>query len=398
MANVVFYDKASGSPLFTATLPETAQLQAQLSVIPDQGTTKLQVQGCAIDQANNYELYFQSGESYSNQQANPGQPQTSNFHQLCDAADQLDEYAAQFIGGTLAAANKFHLPKERLEKLNKNGSESISKTFAVLQQVGQMGQIKMNVQCTGTILDGAMGVYPFVKDGQQKTLYSAIWRVGLSVSIGGMFGMFNPGGTSGYTLWSVPCAVNMVSHGPLSEDAMRIFNTFIATFDDSPEFQAYARQVSDANLNVNLQMAAASARQTQAQIDNMWAQHNAAWARSEALSKSLSQDLDNFRAGLAANSAAMDAFHSNLSSMNSSSSFGSSFSDGESLDDRIQRQRHESIMGVNTFEREDGTTYEHTIMDNRVFENNLDSNTHFGTQNYYGDYVPDGWTELNQKK
>ena len=94
----------------------------------------------------------------------------------------------------------------------------------------------------------------------------------------------------------------------------------------------------------------------------------------------------------------MDAFRDNLSSMSSSSSsFGSSFG-GESLDDRIQRQRHEAMMGVNTYEREDGTTYEHTIMDNRVFENNLDSNTHFGTENYYGDYVPDGWTELNQKK
>ena len=84
--------------------------------------------------------------------------------------------------------------------------------------------------------------------------------------------------------------------------------------------------------------------------------------------------------------------------MNSSSgSYGTSYG-GESLDDKVQRWRHESMMGVNTYERGDGSTYEHSIQADRVFENNLDSNTHFGTQNYYDDYVPDGWTELNRKK
>ncbi|MBQ9153078.1 MAG: hypothetical protein IJ130_04630 [Solobacterium sp.] len=70
----------------------------------------------------------------------------------------------------------------------------------------------------------------------------------------------------------------------------------------------------------------------------------------------------------------------------------------ETPDDRIQRWRYESMMGVNTYEREDGSTYEHSIQADRVFENNLDSNTHIGTENNFDDYVPDGWTELNRRK
>jgi hypothetical protein len=87
--------------------------------------------------------------------------------------------------------------------------------------------------------------------------------------------------------------------------------------------------------------------------------------------------------------------------MNSTPSSMSGFgtSDGmETLDDRVQRLRHESMMGVNTYEREDGTTYEYSTQADRVFENNINQNLHFGTENYHDDYVPDMWTELNRKK
>ncbi|MBR2675373.1 MAG: hypothetical protein IKE28_00485 [Solobacterium sp.] len=403
MEKKTFYDSASGSPLYTAEVPETAECKARLSLQRDNiGKIKLTSEGAVIDQTNQFELYFKNGDAFNNIPMQQGQQRDGVFHQVCEAGAQLDEYVAQFMGQPLAASNKFYLPQGRLEKLQMHGQESISKNIGAMQQVARMGGAPVNVQCTGTILDGAMGVYPFTKDGQQKTLYSAIWRIGLSVSFGtyesALRGMFNQGGPTEHTFWAVPVTINMVSHGPASEDTMRIFMSFVASFDDVPEFLAYTKQVEDANLNIDMQKAAAEAMKNQQMIDNMWAQHNAAWARSRELSKSLSRDMDEFRANLAANSAAMDAFHDNLSSMNSSSSsFGSSFG-GESPDDRIQRQRHESIMGVNTYERNDGTTYEHTIMDDRVFENNLDSNTHFGTQNYYGDYVPDGWTELNRKK
>jgi hypothetical protein len=56
------------------------------------------------------------------------------------------------------------------------------------------------------------------------------------------------------------------------------------------------------------------------------------------------------------------------------------------------------MMDVNTYEREDGTTTEFSTQADRVFEQNLDHRNQFGTENYYDDYVPDGWSELNRKK
>ena len=69
----------------------------------------------------------------------------------------------------------------------------------------------------------------------------------------------------------------------------------------------------------------------------------------------------------------------------------------ESLDDRIARWRHESMMGVNTYDREDGTSVEFSTQADRVFEQDLDPLTHVGTEHYYDDYVPDGWTELDRR-
>ena len=66
---------------------------------------------------------------------------------------------------------------------------------------------------------------------------------------------------------------------------------------------------------------------------------------------------------------------------------------GESIDDHVQRMRHEATMGVNTFEREDGTTYEFSTQADRVFENDFDPRVHVGTEGSGPDYVPDGWTE-----
>ena len=79
------------------------------------------------------------------------------------------------------------------------------------------------------------------------------------------------------------------------------------------------------------------------------------------------------------------------------SSTPSAYGGGETVDERVQRLRHEATYGVNTYEREDGTTYEHSTAAERVFENDLDGNLHVGTEGYYDDYVPDGWTELNRK-
>ena len=72
-------------------------------------------------------------------------------------------------------------------------------------------------------------------------------------------------------------------------------------------------------------------------------------------------------------------------------------SQSESMDDRIQRWRHESMMGVETYERNDGSAVEYDSRADRVFENNLDQTQHFGTRHYYDDYVPEGWHEIKKK-
>lgn len=59
--------------------------------------------------------------------------------------------------------------------------------------------------------------------------------------------------------------------------------------------------------------------------------------------------------------------------------------------------RHESMMGVETYMRSDGSEVEYSNRADRVFENNLDNTVHFGTEHYYDDYVPDGWHELKKK-
>ena len=55
-------------------------------------------------------------------------------------------------------------------------------------------------------------------------------------------------------------------------------------------------------------------------------------------------------------------------------------------------------MGVETYERNDGTVHEFDNSADRVFENNLDNTSRFGTRNYYDDYVPEGWHEMKKKQ
>ena len=389
--NLVFYDDATGIPVFQASLPDTFSARVKLSVEGQPGEQRIVYTAMAKDSASGMELYVQNGEGYTNN------PETnSNFHQVCSAADQLDEMAVKFTGVQVVAVNRFYLPEERMAKVRQEGEKDISKTVASLSQTANMGQVPVNLTCTETLFDGAMGIYPFLADGSQKTLYTALWRHGFSIAISALGRIMSPG-QNGYTTWVVPAVVYLVTDGQPDANTMGMFLEFIKTLEYSPQFIASSDQIADANISYNLNQAAMMTQQNQAVINQMWAQQNAAWSAVEAQRNQMSKDLDAFRQGLAANSAAMDAFHNNLHSMNQTPSFTGTGS-GESLDDKVQRWRHESMMGVNTYDREDGTTYEHTIQDDRVFEHNLDSNTHFGTHDYYDDYVPDHWTELNRKQ
>ena len=264
-------------------------------------------------------------------------------------------------------------------------------------RTAQFSQVPVSIQCTETIIDGAMGVWSFSKNNTPMTLCSAITRIGYTIVITANVGLYAMPQNFGkpLTSWTIPIVIQMVSDGQPDEETIQAFVGFVDSYTDSQELKNYTAQFEQQVTDMMLNQAAMSAAQNQSMINQVLAQQNAAWARTEAFGKSLSQDLDAFRAGLAANSAAMDSFHAGMHSMNAGTGFARN---PETPDDRIQRWRYESMMGVNTYEREDGSTYEHSIQADRVFENNLDSNTHIGTENNFDDYVPDGWTELNRRK
>ena len=45
----------------------------------------------------------------------------------------------------------------------------------------------------------------------------------------------------------------------------------------------------------------------------------------------------------------------------------------------------------------DGCPVANAVLADRVFESRLDDLQHFGTENYYDDYVPDGFKEIWRK-
>lgn len=64
--------------------------------------------------------------------------------------------------------------------------------------------------------------------------------------------------------------------------------------------------------------------------------------------------------------------------------------------DRQVRRNHEAIMGVNTYQRADGSTIEASVMNDRVFQMTADPMTVVGVEGVGPDTVPFGWTELKK--
>ena len=84
--NLVFYDDATGMPLFHASLPSTFAGRAKLTTETSKDNTrKVSVIGMAKDSGTETELYFESGKVYTDDR----QPGTLIVHPLCSAAEQL---------------------------------------------------------------------------------------------------------------------------------------------------------------------------------------------------------------------------------------------------------------------------------------------------------------------
>ena len=398
---VVFKDRNSGNALFTADLPEGFQAEAVYTPVQYPTAQSYTVRGTAVHPEVPVTFFFRTGEGYFYSERTPvpagGRTEDGTIvHYPCDTAALLDEYASEFAGTQLTAMDYRMLTDRKQAIILPEAEREVQKMYNVYCQVANMnsGNIYLNVDAY--INDGGTGIYSLLTDRGKKTLAVTLYRYGMYNSMGmnntSMLGMFASQARPISTVsWVVPVVTYVLVNGEINEGVMAVYNRFTETLQMTPQFKAFREELENRNLQASLQKAAYDAQQTNAQIQYAWQQHQEGWARSDALSRQISADLDSFHQNIHAQAQAYDNAHMNFG--NSGSGFGGS-ADEESLDDRIQRRRHEAMMGVDTYEREDGTTVEHTTMDNRVFENNLDSRERFGTEHYYDDYVPDGWSEL----
>jgi hypothetical protein len=196
------------------------------------------------------------------------------------------------------------------------------------------------------------------------------------MGMGGFGGMGM--GTTNYIEWK-PTYYLLLTEWPVAEGSFEKFSTFVDSLDLDPNVKRVADHYS---------------QQFEAQLAHMVRQNDERWERVSQFARQQSADLDRWRAD---NWNRMQEHDQRMAQIRDASLAPSSFGAGESLDDRIQRLRHESMMGVNTYEREDGSTYEFSTQADRAFENDYDPRVHVGTEGYYDDWVPDGWTEGQRK-
>lgn len=391
----------SGNALLSAELPEEYETAAALDQADFQRARRLklraeaQKQGCMIG--------YQTGEAYQQikyalylmQQTPVGQRDASGIISgiFRNVFMDIDSIAASVTGKQIRPIERYYLPDHFMEKVREYAEKDAENGKQELYMMARGSSLPFTFLIRNYLLDGGMGVY---KDGS-KTIAVAIFRNGMETDIlqgqsgvqemitGEPFGqaqnIYNA--SQSVISWAVPYIMYMVSD---NENDLEDFQHFVETVDMTPELKRYVEQFRVQETERQYQMMQMENAQAEATIQAMWQQHNQAWAANDRLRESLSRDMDAFRANMRQQTAASDA------------RFNLGGSSAESLDDRIQRMRHESMMGVETYERSDGTTVEFSNQAERVFENNLDNLSHFGTQNYHDDYVPDGWKELFRKK
>ena len=302
----------------------------------------------------------------------------------------LDIAAANILGERAGASDYYEVGKSVIEKARQELSESVQRLCRELELGASLSPFPIGNLIRGYLLDGALGVYPV----QSGILAVCLCRFGTEADIvqnmtgitemlwDGPFGSAPaPAGVvTSSAVWTVPRIFYMKGR----EDDLPVFARFIETFELSGDVKALSQRLWDQNVSSQLAQARANTAMNQQMINAMWEQQSRGWAASDALRDSIHRDLESFHQGLTQSMAQNDArFFTNTS--------------GESSDDRIQRWRHESMMGVETYERGDGTDVEFDSRADRVFENDLDSTSHFGTKDYYDDRVPDGWHELKKK-
>ena len=293
--------------------------------------------------------------------------------------EEIDKLAEKLLKNKVEAITYYDLPDQLKKSLEESFHNLVNGFVQSAQQSASMVTFPIGNVIRKYLCDGAVGLYEdngkilaifLCREGLE---YDMVQTCGVSEQLSDLpYGqtLDNPYASASNCEWDVPYLVYMISD---DKNDLKDFMSLVETIKIEKDAIAYGRQIQQQ-----------VAMQNQAYFNSLFANQAQGWAASDRLGQQLSQDLDQFHSNLNQQMAQFDA---RIDPGNN----------GESYDDRIQRMRHESIMGVNTYERGDGTTYEYDNSADRVFENNLDNTSHFGTRNYLDDYVPEGWHEMKKK-
>ena len=399
---MLWKDRNNGMELLKAKLPETFQTDAYVNIeqYPSNRIIKVYAkaykEGCTI--------YYQTGESYlfnkggngffNNTNGSLGQQNESGayYDQFSDIISALDRTASSLLKKQVKGSKYYDLSETTVRKAQQEFQKQISQLVEELQLGATASMIPIANVFRNYLLDGGMGVY----EDEGKTMALCFYRIGAEVDFVQGQGISEKLGSYPFTQaplpmmgissasWNIPFYTYMISD---SIDDLKLFMNYVDSLEMAEQLQAFMEQNRQEVMQYQYQKAQMETMRNQQMWSNAFAQQQQAWAASDRLRDSIHQDLDRFHNNL----------HQQMAQNDMRFNLGANSFGQESSDDRIQRWRHESMMGVETYERSDGTEVEFDHRADRVFENDLDSTDHFGTRNYYDDFIPDGWHELNKK-
>ena len=395
-------DKDSGIPLINCELPEGFRTEGQMRMIkfPDNQVihveTKADKKDCTI--------FYRTGETYLYEKkkvpdafgmyAQPNQKQNNSgawYSEVISLKDDLDKAAFSILNKKLEAKDYYGLSEKSYAKAKQAFEKQISQLCEELRFGQSVSSIPIANVFRNYLLDGGMGIY---EEGN-KIIAVFLYRIGAEVDFVQGKGIYEniTGEAFGQAVtdmnvmassasWSIPYITYMISND--TKD-LGVFMKYVDSLEESKELISLIEQNRTQVLQYQQQKAQMESMQNQAMWNTLFAQQQQQFASMDRITNMIHQDLDQF--------------HNNLNQQMAQNDmrFNLGQNSGETMDDRIQRMRHESIMGVETYERSDGSTVEYSSYADRVFENNLDSTQHFGTHHYYDDYVPEGWHEMKKK-
>ena len=387
--NHIFSNIHDGCPVAYAVLPETFRERTELiHERKSNGGSSYRYSGEASSPDGSIHIFFDSGTEYVDMRMQPGQPgmrteDGSEHHRYCDLRTQMDELASR-ITGAVPAMRQFHAYSPEMQsRLQSEFDILYRKTYMNLTWLLQSQGNVIGMQMGEPFLDGGICEYSH----QGKCLFIAISRGGYRAVL---HERFQGRQVADNISWLVPWFLYMICEPGVRDQALDIFRQMAESFDKSKELKDYDEQLTRQDMMISN----AVFQQNQQMINYAMQQQNAAWDAVERQRDMLSRDLDSFRSGLNQSMQQNDAWRQSMFGSSNAGGYGMA---GESSDDYIQRLRHESMMGVNTYVNEEGHETEFTTQADRVFESRLDDLQHFGTEHYYDDYVPDGFKEIWRK-